>query len=88
MQIGLLVKAVMVAILGEEVVWPGSLGEVGLVYMFGSICGSLLGLFIEMLSATALVTGALSFTSSYPHLPQSSSCARLHTRERLILQFL
>lgn len=57
MQLLCLAKAVLVALLGKEIIWPGRHGDVGLVFMFSAICTSLIGLFAQLLSATALVTG-------------------------------
>jgi hypothetical protein len=54
---GVLVKAVFVAVMGKDALWPGRHGDVGLLWMFASICASLMGLLVELLSATALVTG-------------------------------
>ncbi|CAL8468414.1 g7954 [Coccomyxa elongata] len=51
-----LAKAVLVAVLGKEIIWPGRHGDVGLIYMYGAICTSLVALLAQLLSATALVT--------------------------------
>ena len=56
-QLALLAKAVVVALLGSDQLWPGSCGRVGLLYLFASICTSLLLLLAEMLAACALISG-------------------------------
>ena len=65
LQLLCLAKAVLVALLGEEIVWPGRHGDVGLVFMYGAICASLIGLLTQLLSATALVTGMPSILPGY-----------------------
>ena len=47
----------LVALLGEDALWPTGHGKVGLLYLFATICASLLLLSAEMLSAHALISG-------------------------------
>ena len=60
MQLALLAKAVVVALLGSDGLWPGRHGRVGLLCLFASICISLLLLSVEQTSACALITGISS----------------------------
>ena len=57
LQLALLAKAVLIAVLGEDALWPDGRGKVGLLYLFAAICASLLLLGAEMLSAHALISG-------------------------------
>ncbi len=57
LQLLCLAKAVLVAVLGKEIIWPGRHGDVGLVYMYGAVCTSLVALLAQLLSGTAMVTG-------------------------------
>lgn len=57
LQLALLAKAVLIALLGEDALWPDGRGKVGLIYLFAAICASLLLLAAEMLSANALISG-------------------------------
>ncbi len=57
LQLALLAKAVVVALLGSDALWPGRHGRVGLLYLFASVCASLLLLSVEQLSACALISG-------------------------------
>lgn len=63
LQLLCLAKAVLVAVLGKEILWPGRHGDVGLIYMYGAICISLIALLAQLLSATALVTGEHCFSA-------------------------
>ena len=65
LQLALLAKAVLVALLGEDALWPEGHGKVGLLFMFAAICASLLLLAAEMLSAHALISGE----GCHPSLP-------------------
>lgn len=57
LQLALLAKAVLIALLGEDGLWQHGNGKVGLLYLFAAICASLLLLAAEMLSAHALISG-------------------------------
>ncbi len=65
------------ALLGKEILWPGRHGEAGLIFMYGAICASLVGLFAQLLSATALVTGVHSISQQHGllHFANCSSSA-------------
>ena len=56
-QMALLAKAVLVAVFGSDMLSPGRHGESGLIYLFAAILTSLVCVFVEMLSACALVSG-------------------------------
>lgn len=57
MQLALLAKAVLVAIFGADLLSPGRHGKSGLLFMFAAVVTSLICLFVEMLSACALILG-------------------------------
>lgn len=57
MQIALLAKAVLVALLGSDLLHPGSHGETGLIFMFAAIVTSLICVIVEMLCACTLISG-------------------------------
>ena len=65
-QMALLAKAVLVAVFGSDMLSPGRHGESGLIYLFAAILTSLVCVFVEMLSACALVSGMP--TCAHPHL--------------------
>ncbi len=65
-QMALLAKAVLVAVFGSDMLSPGRHGESGLIYLFAAILTSLVCVFVEMLSACALVSGTP--TCARPHL--------------------
>ncbi|CAL5221232.1 g3384 [Coccomyxa viridis] len=56
-QLALLTKAVLVALLGADLLFPGRHGQSGLLYMFAAIVTSLLCTFAEMFAACALISG-------------------------------
>jgi hypothetical protein len=53
----LLAKAVLVALFGADLLFPGRHGKSGLLFMFAAVVTSLICLFVEMLSACALISG-------------------------------
>ena len=63
MQLTLLAKAVLVALFGADLLFPGRHGKSGLLFMFAAVVTSLICLFVEMLSACALISG----DSTLPH---------------------
>ena len=65
LQLALLAKAVLVALLGADLLLPGRHGQSGLLFMFAAILTSLLCTFAEMFAACALISGmqAISNTS-------------------------
>ena len=56
-QLALLAKAVLVALFGADLLLPGRHGKSGLLFMFAAVVTSLICLFVEMLSACALISG-------------------------------
>lgn len=58
MQLLLLAKAVVVALLGQEVVFPGQeTGQSGLLAMYLAICYSIVGTAVQYYTAETLITG-------------------------------
>ena len=57
MQLALLAKAVLVALLGADLLFPGRHGQSGLLFMFAAIVTSLLCLFAELYTGCALISG-------------------------------
>ena len=53
----LLAKAVLVALFGADLLFPGRHGKSGLLFIFAAVVTSLICLFVEMLSACALISG-------------------------------
>ena len=60
MQLLLLGKAVVVALMGEELVFPGQrTGQSGLLAMYLAICYSIVGIAVQYYTAETLITGVL-----------------------------
>lgn len=57
LQLALLAKAVLVALLGADLLVPGRHGQSGLLFMFAAIVTSLLCVFAEMYTGCALISG-------------------------------
>ena len=58
MQLLLLGKAVVVALMGEEVVFPGQrTGQSGLLAMYLAICYSIVGIAVQYYTADTLISG-------------------------------
>lgn len=56
----LLGKAVVVALMGEEVIFPGQrTGQSGLLAMYLAICYSIVGIAVQYYTAETLITGIL-----------------------------
>ncbi len=86
LQLALLAKAVLVALLGADLMFPGRHGKCGLLFMFAAIVTSLVCVFVEMFSACALISGMRPHLALYIMSTQKRLCCSCVIRHTWTVQ--